>query len=91
MDRIEQDGEDDQRGSGVAFASGLKDSGERPPGTPPSLKVVPLFLQAARASNRAAARVIFVILFILSIPLLPFPDPDRSRCPPGAMRLGAGG
>jgi hypothetical protein len=33
----------------------------------------PLLFQAACESNPAAALVIFVIVFILSIPLLPFP------------------
>ena len=62
--------------------------GGRAPGTVASWAAVPLSFQAAGASDRAAARVIFVILPILSIPLLPFPHLDRSRCQPGAMALG---
>ena len=41
-----------------------------------------------KMTNAAAARVIFVILFILSIPLLPFPHLAGSRHVWGAMRLG---
>src|SRR5688572_30936246 len=47
---------------------------------------VPRFFQAC-ASDRAAARVIFVILSILSI--LSNAGRARSRCPPGAAMLGA--
>jgi hypothetical protein len=72
----------------VARATALNGRGERPPGTLPSLKAVPLFSQAACESNAAAALVILAILFILSIPLLPFTQLNRSRCRSGAMKLG---
>ena len=60
------------------------------PRTVASRAAVPLFSQAAGETDAAAALVIFVILSILSIPLLPFPQLDRSRCRLATRNSGQG-
>jgi hypothetical protein len=74
MDGMGEDNEDDSGGGSVALASGLKERGNGRPGRHSLRKPFPSPIQAAGASNRGAALVIFVILFFsCPSPSCPFP------------------